>query len=228
MAANIAPFTGHWLAPADAVARYWKNASKDAGDHQPSEGVVHRILLAALAMLTVPSLAAAQGDAGSGYSLVVNQPPDVVATAAQVAYTNLGLPVSGTQADGHAVVALNVPVNHTIIHRPEEQFFDCGGGATGISSRAPTDHRVSVLSRVNVVNGQTVVTVWARMTKRDVNMPPEAADGRMIDNQHQYTPSASGTTSAADINQSWCAGDCQSSGRLEKRIAQAIADAAKS
>jgi hypothetical protein len=228
MAANIAAFTLPWLAPADAPARYSKNASEDARDHQPLEDVVHRFLLAALASLTIPSLAMAQGDAASGYSLVVNQPPDVVATAAQVAFTNLGLPVSGTQADGHAVVALNVPVNHTIIHRPEEQFFDCGLGATGLSSRAPVDHRVSVLSRVSVVDGKTVVTVWARMTKRDVNMPPEAVDGRMIDNQHQYTPSASGTTSAADINQAWGTGDCQSSGRLEKRIAQAIADASKS
>jgi hypothetical protein len=192
------------------------------------EGVVHRFLLAALTILAIPSLAAAQDDAAGGYSLVVNQPPDVVATAAQVAYTNLGLPVSGTQADGHAIVALNVPVNHTIIHRPEEQFFDCGGGATGMSSRAPTDHRVSVLSRVNVVNGQTVVTVWARMTKRDVNMPPDTPDGRMVDNQHQFTPGSNGTNSAADINQAWGTGDCQSSGRLEKRIAQAIADAAKS
>jgi hypothetical protein len=192
------------------------------------EGDVHRFLLTALAMLAGPSLALAQEDAGGGYSLVVSQPPDVVATAAQVAFTNLGLPVSGTQSDGHAVVALNVPVNHTIIHRPEEQFFDCGQNATGLSSRAPTDHRVSVLSRINVVNGKTVVTVWARMTKRDVNMPPDTPDGRMVDNSHQFTPGSNGTTSAADINQAWGTGDCPSSGRLEKRIAQAIADAAKS
>ena len=181
----------------------------------------------AWAMLGLASPAMGQ-DAG-GYSMYVNQTPDLVATAVGVAYTNLGLPISGTQADGRVLVALNVPVNRQIFHHPEEQFFDCGSSnSSGLRTVGSTDHRLSVLTKVRVVNGRTEITVWTALTKQDVNLPPESADGGMHHTQTQYTPGTDGTTDATDLNRPLGRGDCPSSGRLEKRVAEAIADAAKS
>jgi len=134
-------------------------------------------------------------DGGGGYSSSVPQSPQVTFAAVQTVYEQMKLPVTALHPAELRVAAVDVQVGHSIDGQRLSRFFDCGMDAASLYAADTYDLLVTVTT---AVAAPTVPNGPSTVTTR--------ASARA---RHQATGSQAVT--------------CQSSGRLEARIARAIA-----